>query len=408
MTTTAIQPQALARMVAWRRHLHTHPELSGQEYETREFLLSQLASMGIAAKTFSSHAGIVATIDGGGPGRSIALRADMDALPIQEANEVSYRSQRDGVMHACGHDSHMAILLGAALALQQSREKWAGTVRLLFQPSEEDAPRGGAPKMIADGALTGVEAIFGLHVWPELPYGDIGITRGPLMASSDPFSLTLTGASAHAGAPHQGTDAIMMSADVLTALSRIIHRRVDPRETATIAVGTIHGGERYNVVAKEVVLNGTVRTLNEAIRGQIPVAIRQMTEGICAGYGGSCKLDYQWGYPSLINSAAEAGAVILTASRFLGPEHVRTDIKPALGAEDFAFYTQKIPGAFFFLGCAAKDGPLRPLHNDCFDLDERAMYIGAQILEETALTALSMHSDAKEGKPANLHMPIHY
>lgn len=408
MLANPILPHILAQMVEWRRHLHANPELSGQEYETRDFLLRQLSGMGIAATTFPSHAGIIATIEGCRPGKVIALRADMDALPITEANDVNYRSQRDGVMHACGHDSHMAILLGASQALQQSRDKWAGTVRLLFQPSEEDAPRGGAPKMIADGALDGVDAIFGLHVWPDLPYGDIGITRGPLMASSDPFSLKLTGASAHAGAPHQGTDAIMMAADVLTALSRIIHRRLDPRETATISIGTIHGGERYNVVAKEVMLNGTVRTLNEDVRKEIPAAIRQMTEGICAGYGGSFSLDYQWGYPSLANSVAEAGIVILTASRFLGAEHVRTDIKPALGAEDFAFYTQKVPGAFFFLGCAAQGRPLRPLHNDCFDLDERAMYIGAQILEETALTALSMSQSRKEGKTAELHMPIHF
>jgi amidohydrolase len=395
-------------MVAWRRHLHANPELSGQEYETREFLLKQLSEMGIKTTTFTTHAGIVATIDGCRPGRVIALRADMDALPIMEANNVSYRSKRDGVMHACGHDSHMATLLGTGLALQQSRDKWPGTVKLLFQPAEEDAPHGGAPKMIADGALEGVDAIFGLHVWPELSYGDIGITRGPLMASSDPFSLKLIGAGAHAGAPHQGTDAIMMSADVLTALSRIIHRRIDPRETATISVGTIHGGERYNVVAKEVVLEGTVRCLNETIRRQIPANIRQMAEGICAGYGGSYVLDYKWGYPSLCNSMEEASMVILTASKFLGADCVKTTLKPALGAEDFAFYTQKVPGAFFFLGCATKDSPLRPLHNDSFDFDERAMYIGAQILEETTLTALSMIQKRKEGTAENIYMPIHF
>lgn len=408
MQNHAILPDMLAKMVAWRRHLHTNPELSGQEYETREFLLRQLRDMGIAAATFPKHMGIVATIEGCRPGRTVALRADMDALPIIEANDVSYRSQRDGVMHACGHDSHMAILLGTGLALQQSRDKWMGTVKLLFQPSEEDAPRGGAPKLIADGALEGVDAIFGLHVWPELPYGTIGITRGPLMASSDPFRLKILGACAHAGAPHQGTDAIMMSADVLTALSRIVHRRLDPRETATISIGTIHGGDRYNVVAREVVLEGTVRCLNEDIRQQIPAKIRQMTAGICAGYGGDYVLDYQWGYPSLCNSVEEASLVILTASRFLGADCVKTDIKPALGAEDFAFYTQQIPGAFFFLGCAAKDSPLRPLHNDSFDLDERAMYIGAQILEETALTALSMAQPRKEGTAEHIEMPIRY
>lgn len=408
MLPKPIVPHALAKMVEWRRHLHAHPELSGQEYETREFLVKHLTEMGIPTKTFATHAGIVATIEGCAPGGIIALRSDMDALPVVEANDVPYRSQRTGVMHACGHDGHMATLLGTASALQESRGKWAGSVKLLFQPSEEDAPRGGAPKMIADGALDGVDAIFGLHMWPELPYGEIGITRGPMMASSDRFSLTLTGVGAHAGAPHQGTDAIMMSADVLTAFSRILHRRVDPRETATISVGTVHGGERYNVVAKEVILEGTVRTLHEGIRKQIPANMRQMIEGICSGYGGSYCLDYQYGYPSLCNSVDEASMVILTAGRFLSPEAVKTDIKPALGAEDFAFYTQKVPGAFFFLGCAAKDSNLRPLHNGGFDFDERAMYIGAQILEETTLAALAMAKQRKGESRTAIYMPTHY
>lgn len=397
MLNTPAIPIPLAKMIEWRRHLHANPELSGQEYETREFLLQRLAEMGIATKTFSSHAGILATIEGHAPGRVIALRSDMDALPIQEQNNVPYRSQRDGVMHACGHDGHMTTLLGAGAALQQTRGQWAGTVKLVFQPSEEDAPRGGAPKMIRDGALDdpGVDAIFGLHMWPELPYGEIGITRGALMASSDRFTLKLIGGSAHAGAPHQGTDAIMMTADALNALSRIIHRQIDPRETATISVGTIHGGERYNVVAKQVVLEGTVRCLSEAVRKQIPAKLRQMVEGVCTGYGGNYQLDYQYGYPSLCNSKEEADLVIAAAGGCLGPENVRTDVKPVLGAEDFAFYTQKIPSAFFFLGCA-KDDKLRPLHSDAFDLDERAMHIGAQILKETALAALLMNQKRKE------------
>lgn len=409
MDSKPITPQTLAKMIEWRRHLHANPELSGQEYKTREFLLRVLAEMGIPAKTFSSHAGILATIEGRAPGRVIALRSDMDALPITEANDVAYRSTNNGVMHACGHDGHMATLLGAAAALQQSRHKWTGTIKLLFQPAEEDAPRGGAPKMIQDGVLEDpkVDAIFGLHMWPEIPYGEIGITRGALMASSDRFTLKLIGKSAHAGTPHQGTDAIMMAADVLNALSRIIHRQVDPKETATIAVGTIRGGERYNVVAKEVILEGTVRCLAETIRKQIPDNIRQMVEGICSGYGGSYQLDYQFGYPSLCNSAEEAGLVIATASRFLGAEKVRADIKPTLGAEDFAFYTQQVPSAFFFLGCATKGDKIRPLHNDLFDIDERAMYIGAQILEETALSALLLGNGKKHEPTENIYMPIH-
>lgn len=319
------------------------------------------------------------------------MRADMDALPITENNDLPYRSRNDGVMHACGHDGHMSMLLGAATALKENRDSWRGTVKLVFQPSEESAPNGGAPFMIADGILDNpkVDMMFGMHLWPDLQYGDIGICRGTMMASSDRFKLILRGAGAHAGAPHQGIDAVMMTSDVLTALSRIIHRQTDPRETATINIGTIHGGERYNVVAKEVVLEGTVRTLNETVRQDIPKRMRRMIQGICDGYGGSFDLDYQFGYPSLQNAPDETGFVVLAASRFLGAEHVLSDHKPVLGAEDFAFFAQKVPSAYCFIGCGLAGAPIRPLHNGSFDFDERALFVGAQVMEETALAALT-------------------
>lgn len=398
MVNEAILPYTLSKMIEWRRHLHAHPEVSGEEYQTRDFLVKELQGMGIHTRTFATHAGILGTIEGHQPGSVIALRADMDALPITEINDVAYRSTNEGVMHACGHDGHMAVLLGVASALQQSRDKWSGTVKLLFQPAEEAAPHGGATKMIKDGVLENpsVDAIFGLHMWPELPCGVVGIRRGAIMASSDRFTLTVQGAGSHAATPHQGTDAILMAADILSALSRIIHRQLDPRETATISVGTIHGGERYNVIAKEVTLEGTVRTLNEELRRQIPERIRRMAAGICEGYGGSYRLDYNFGYPCLNNAADETGVVIMTANRFLPSEHVLTDIKPNLGAEDFAHYTNHVPGAYFLLGCGDKCSELRPLHSGNFDMDERALLVGAQILEETALSALTMVSRRKE------------
>ena len=253
--------------------------------------------------------------------------------------------------------------------------------------------------MIKDGILENpkVDMMFGMHLWPDLPYGDIGICRGTMMASSDRFQLKLFGAGAHAGAPHQGIDAIMMSSDVLTALSRIIHRQTDPRETATINIGTIHGGERYNVVAKEITLEGTVRTLSESIRKDIPEKMRRMIQGICDGYGGRYELDYQFGYPSLQNSTDEVGFVQLTAGRFLGAEHVHADLKPVLGAEDFAFFAQKVPAAYFFVGCGNPSLPDRPLHSGFFDFDERALFVGAQVMEETALAALTFLERKKGG-----------
>ena len=391
MTAANVLPKELGRMIEWRRTLHANPEVSGNEYQTRAFILDQLKRLEIPARTFETHAGILATIEGKGPGGVIALRADMDALPITENNDLPHRSQNAGVMHACGHDGHMAMLLGAATALKENRNSWRGTVKLVFQPSEEAAPHGGAPLMIADGVLENpkVDMMFGMHLWPDLQYGDIGICRGTMMASSDRFWLRLQGAGAHAGAPHQGIDAVMMTSDVLTALSRIIHRQTDPRETATINIGTIHGGERYNVVAKEVVLEGTVRTLNETVRQDIPQRMRRMIQGICDGYGGSFELDYQFGYPSLQNSADETGFVVLAASRFLGTEHVLADHKAVLGAEDFAFFAQQVPAAYYFVGCGTAGAPIRPLHNGSFDFDERALFVGAQVMEETALAALT-------------------
>ena len=391
MTAANVLPKELGRMIEWRRTLHANPEVSGNEYQTRAFILDQLKRLEIPARTFETHAGILATIEGKGPGGVIALRADMDALPITENNDLPHRSQNAGVMHACGHDGHMAMLLGAATALKENRNSWRGTVKLVFQPSEEAAPHGGAPLMIADGVLENpkVDMMFGMHLWPDLQYGDIGICRGTMMASSDRFKLILRGAGAHAGAPHQGIDAVMMTSDVLTALSRIIHRQTDPRETATINIGTIHGGERYNVVAKEVVLEGTVRTLNETVRQDIPKRMRRMIQGICDGYGGSFDLDYQFGYPSLQNAPDETGFVVLAASRFLGAEHVLSDHKPVLGAEDFAFFAQKVPSAYCFVGCGVAGAPIRPLHSGSFDFDERALFVGAQVMEETALAALT-------------------
>ena len=391
MTAAAVLPKELGQMIEWRRTIHANPEISGAEFQTRDYIHRQLEDLKIPIQTFNNHAGIVATLEGKGPGGVIALRADMDALPINEGTNAPYASKKPGVMHACGHDGHVAMLLGAATALKENRNSWRGTIKLVFQPAEEAAPFGGAPLMIKDGILDNpqVDMMFGMHLWPDLPYGDIGICRGTMMASSDRFTLKLLGAGAHAGAPHQGIDAIMMTSDVLTALSRIIHRQTDPRETATINIGTMHGGERYNVVAKEVILEGTVRTLSESIRKEIPIKMRRMIQGICDGYGGHYELEYQFGYPCLHNSPDETGFVQLAASRFLGPEHLHSDLKPVLGAEDFSFFAQKVPSAYFFVGCGMPGAAVRPLHSGFFDFDERALFVGAQVMEETAIAALT-------------------
>ena len=370
-----------------RRHFHEHPELSGQEKQTRAKILEVLESLNIPAMTFPHHYGVGAYIQGDRPGPVIALRADMDALPIQEEVNAPYRSQTNGVMHACGHDGHMAILLSAAAWLAQHKHLLAGTIKLVFQPAEEAAPLGGARFFLDDAFLKDVTSIYGLHLWPELPCGQIAIREGAFMAASDRFRLTIHGKSAHAALPHQGVDAISLSASVLQSFSTIISRRMDPMETATISIGTIHGGDRYNVIAGQVVMEGTVRTLSHDVRESIPQQMHELTKGIVQGYHGSYELDYRRGYPALCNEPAATASVLQAARQCLPAKDILSTLPPSLGAEDFASYLQHIPGAFFWLGCSPSNGAV--LHSPHFDIDENALAIGARIFCRLALNSLA-------------------
>lgn len=377
-----------------RRDFHQHPELSGGEKRTAAVIADCLKSFGIAVKTFPTHSGVGGIIAGEKPGPTIALRADMDALPIREELDVPYKSVNPGIMHACGHDGHMAILLGAASMLVQNKNKLAGTVKLVFQPAEEAAPVGGARVMLQDGFLNDVGAIFGLHVWPDLPTGHIGIKSGPLMAASDRFTVKILGKGAHAAQPHQGVDAITIGAAVINSFSHIISRQKNPIDTATLSIGSIHGGERYNVIAKEVVMEGTVRTLDEATRHEIPEQMKKMLAGVTQAYGANYELDYQPGYPVLNNWSEPTQAVIRAAGKVAGAKAVHTDVKPELGAEDFSSYLTRIPGAFFWLGCSKEGQDSAPLHNSRFFLDEAALTIGAKVLYQIAVDALASCHDA--------------
>lgn len=373
--------------IALRRELHQMPELSEEEQETSQRIQKELNLLGIPYQTFENHYGIVGLIENG-EGPVIALRADMDALSVQEESGLPFTSQKEGKMHACGHDGHMAMLLAAAKLLLESKSDWQGTIKLLFQPAEELAPRGGARYLIESGALENpkVDLIFGCHLWPDLEVGQIGTRKGYLMASSDRFWLKLKGRASHAALPHQGVDAIVMAAEAIQQIYMIRARQMDPIVPVTVNVGVIQGGSRYNVVPGEVHLEGTVRTLDAEARKRYPDRLQKQLEHLAEGYGGEAELNYQFGYPPLNNADLAIDILGEAAAKVLPREQIDLNVKPALPAEDFAFFLEKCPGAYFWLGCKIEGGGA--LHNGNFNFDENALPLGATLFAETAKQAL--------------------
>lgn len=374
-------------VVSLRRELHQMPELSEEEKETSKRIRKELDLLGVPYQTFDEHYGIIGMIENG-EGPVIALRADMDALSVKEESGLPFASQVEGKMHACGHDGHMAMLLTAAKLLLESKNEWKGTVKLLFQPAEELAPRGGAPYMIRSGALENpkVDLIFGCHMWPDLETGQVATRKGYLMASSDRFWLKLKGKASHAALPHQGVDAIVMASEAIQQIYMVRARQMDPIAPITVNVGVIQGGSRYNVVPGEVNLEGTVRTLDAEARKRYPERLQQQLEHLAQGYGGEAELNYQFGYPPLNNAELAIEIFGEAAAKVLPREQIELDVKPALPAEDFAFFLEKCPGAYFWLGCKVEGGGA--LHNGNFNMDENALPLGATLLVETAKLAL--------------------
>jgi len=383
------------QLVKWRRQFHQSPELSGCEQQTSLTITNILKKIGVKVFTFHDNYGVCGVVKGQYSGPVIAFRADMDALPIMEKNAVSYQSTHSGIMHACGHDGHMAILLGLASIFVKCRRELSGTVKFIFQPAEENAPLGGATFIMNEEIMKDVQVIFGLHLWPDLPCGHIGIRTGSLMAASDRLTIKILGKGAHAGQPHHGVDAITIAADVIEGLGHIMSRQLDPLETATISIGTIKGGERYNVIAREVILEGTVRTLKEEVRQEIPKKLERLLSGMTAAQGGHYDIDYARGYPILKNCAEPTKLVINAAQKVIGNQSVHSDVKPALTAEDFGNYLTKIPGAFFWLGCGKVGVQNEALHTSCFDIDESALLIGVKILYQTGCLALAYYGGKK-------------
>jgi amidohydrolase len=370
-------------LVALRRQIHQQPELGFKEQITAARIASKLTEWGISHQTGIAETGVVAVIQGRKPSlssRTLAIRADMDALPIQEANDVPYKSQHDGVMHACGHDGHTSIALITAYYLSQHRDDFAGTVKIIFQPAEEGP--GGAKPMIEAGVLTNpdVDAIIGLHLWNNLPLGTIGVRSGALMAAVERFSLTIQGKGGHGAMPHQTVDSIVLASQIVTALQTIVSRNVNPIDSAVVTVGQFNAGTAKNVIADTASLAGTVRYFNPNLADFFHQRIESIVAGICAAYGATYKLDYLKFYPPVINDEK-----ITELVRSVAVDIVETPLGvvpecQTMGGEDMSFFLQEVPGCYFFVGSANPDRSLAyPHHHPRFDFDETALATGVEM-----------------------------
>ena len=382
------------KIVQIRHDLHMHPELSGKEEHTKYLVKGVLESSGYEIKEFETHHGLVADLKKEGK-PLIAVRADMDALPIEERTKKPYASRVKGVMHACGHDSHTAIALGVAMAMAPFKEEIDANVRFIFQPSEE-SKEGGSLDMIKDKALDGVDMIFALHAYPYLKTGQIGYKYGVMMASADIFTIEIFGKSAHGARPHEGVDAILVTSIIVNSLNHIVSRRIDPLHPAVISLGTIEGGKAPNIICDRVVLKGTVRTVNEKVRKSIPVMMEESIKGICKSMGAKYEFSYQYGQPELINDKDAVDILVKAAKEVVGEKNC-IDLKdPVMGGEDFSEYLQIVKGAFFRLGtCNEEKETCVPQHNSRFDVDDDALRIGMKVMANTILTAMERLKNEK-------------
>jgi amidohydrolase len=377
-------------LVSDRRHLHQNPELSFEEVQTSAFVQERLRDLNIPFTSGIGGYGVVANLQGHSPGPVVALRADMDALPIQEANEVPYASKVPGVMHACGHDVHTASLLGVAALLRSRTQDFSGTVRFLFQPAEEKLP-GGASLMIRDGALANPtpQAIYGQHVMPLLPAGTVGFRSGRYMASADEIRLTIRGKGGHAAMPHLNTDAVLIASHIVVALQQVVSRRANPTLPSVLSFGHIVGEGAYNVLPNDVRLRGTFRTMDETWRDQAHALIREIASGTASAMGAVCDVEIDRGYPMLFNHPESTALARSTAEAYLGPQQV-VDLDLWMAAEDFAFYAQQIPATFYRLGTRNEaKGWVSSVHTSTFDVDESALPLGAGLMAAIALEQLA-------------------
>jgi hippurate hydrolase len=372
------------KIVALRRDIHREPELGFDTKRTAEKVLEALDGLPLDLQTGVAENGVVATLEGEGGGPKVGLRADMDALPIHEETGLPFASKVDGKMHACGHDGHTSMLVGAAHVLSGMRERLNGTVKFFFQPAEEGG--GGGKVMVEEGVADDVDSIFALHLWPGLPFGTAATKAGPIMAAADGFEMMIRGRGGHGAFPHLATDAVAMAAQIVTALQTLVSREVDPVEPAVLTVGEIGAGTAFNIIPETARLGGTVRTLNEDLRRRMPERIEQLARGVAGGMRGEAELDYNFSYPVTLNDEGAARRVLGVIEDLFGQENTHRLSNPSMGGEDFAFFLEKIPGAFIWLG-VGEDVPF--LHTPTFAFDEEILPLGSALLSALALEELS-------------------
>lgn len=382
------------RLIETRRHLHRRPELSGREFETAEFVATRLDELGLEVQTGIARTGVVGLLRGGKPGPTLAYRADMDALPIQEENQVEYASGVPGVMHACGHDVHTAIGLGVAEVLSGLASELTGSVKFIFQPAEEGAPAGesgGAAQMVQEGVLEcpKVEAIFGMHVNPLLEVGKVSYCSGPMAAAADAFEIAILGTMAHGAYPWLGVDPVLVGAHVVAALQGIVSRQVDARDAVVVSVCVFQSGNRHNIIPDRARLAGTVRTFEPQVREQVREAMERVVKGVCDSFGASYQIGFpQPGLPVTVNDAALTERVRPVLARVVGEENLLLE-RPHTGSEDFSFFAQAVPGFYYWLGIRNADrGIIHPGHSPRFDVDEACLPLGVR-LSAAVLTAVS-------------------
>ncbi|MDY7078733.1 MAG: amidohydrolase [Chloroflexota bacterium] len=368
------------RLVAWRRDFHAHPELGFHEYRSAGIIADELHKLGYQVQTGVAHTGVVGLLAGEQPGPVVMARFDMDALPVTEESESEYASQNPGVMHACGHDAHMAMGLGVATLMAQYRNEMLGTLKLVFQPAEEGG--NGAEVMVEEGVLKNPrpDVVLATHVWNDKPVGKIDVTPGAVMAAAEKWTCTVWGKGGHGASPHQTVDPVVATAQIVTALQTVVSRNVSPLETAVVTVGTVHGGDAFNVIPAQVELTGTIRTYDPAVREMVLRRMREVIEGVAAACGATAELEVIPLTPALANDAEVFVVVRAAAEAVVGAENV-TSGERTMGSEDAAFFLREVPGCYFFLGSANVERGLdAPHHNPRFDIDEGTLPLGVAVL----------------------------
>ena len=378
-------------VISIRRELHMYPELGFQEFKTSSLVENYLNELGIEVKTNVAKTGVVGVLYGREASKTALLRADMDALPIEELNEVPYKSRNPGIMHACGHDGHVAMLLVAAKVLSRHRDELSGNVKFIFQPSEEKSP-GGAIKMIEEGVLENphVDYAFGIHLGNMFEKGTIALRKGVFMAEADSFKIVISGIGGHGAYPHASVDPILIASNVVLALQTIVSREINPIDPVVVTVGKINSGDVSNVIPEKAELLGTVRTLNKNISKDMPFKIERVVKSIAEAYRGNAELEYDFGYPPLVNHAEESEFVKRVGELIVGKDKI-LEAPISMGGEDMAYFLEKVPGAFFWLGSMNKEKGFDKLfHSQYFDFDENVLPIGVEFHTRIAIEILNM------------------